>query len=69
MGECKWSRNRVGVPVLEALHDKTHRLVADLKQRPGVIHYALFSRAGFTRAVLDRAKEEQILLFEPRDLA
>ncbi len=61
VGECKWSVNPVGSNVLDDLKQKAQALL-----REGEItqlHYALFSRAGFTPALEARAQAEGIALY------
>jgi AAA+ ATPase superfamily predicted ATPase len=62
-GEAKWSSKKVGVDLLEDLKRK-----AGLVQwgSPGrKVHYALFSRSGFTDNLVKLAKKEKILLKSP----
>lgn len=61
VGECKWSVNPVGISILDELKQKAQALL-----REGEItqlHYALFSRSGFTPALEARAQEEDIVLY------
>jgi len=63
--ECKWTRKSVGINILNELKAKTQILT---KQIPvGQIHYALFSRSGFTKALQSVAEAEGILLFTLED--
>jgi len=64
LGECKWSKRRVGTNVLDDLVGKTGAVQADLGGRPGEVRYALWSRSGFTEAVVRRARQEDVLLFD-----
>jgi AAA+ ATPase superfamily predicted ATPase len=66
VGECKWSTKPVGINILEDLQRKTHllRLEGDWQQ----VHYALFSKSGFTPELQTKAQSENILLVEPLDL-
>ena len=68
LGECKWTTRAVGTNIpspcsgqaLDDLKRKAHPLT-----RQGSwthVHYALFSRSGFTPALEARAKEEGVLL-------
>jgi hypothetical protein len=60
-GECKWS----GTPVNEAILDRLiHRSALLPRIQPYKIHYALFSKSGFTATLMDRARKEHILLFK-----
>ncbi len=54
LGECKWGADPVGRKVLTGLVAKTSLTVPDEGQGWRV-YYALFSRAGFTRAARDEA--------------
>jgi len=66
VGECKWSAKPVGTNILEELRRK-----ARLLQREGdwdQVHYALFSRAGFTKALLDAAERQAVILITPHEL-
>ena len=45
-GECKWSRNKVGIKVLDSLKEKSKKVRWENEKRR--VEYALFSRAGFT---------------------
>lgn len=57
-GECKWSRNPVGVGVLDDLQRKSQRLAGEGTQ----VYYALFARAGFTEELRVRAEKEGVRL-------
>ena len=63
LGECKWSVNPIGVDVLENLQRKA-RLIDPEGRWPAVI-FALFAKAGFTPALIERAAVENIRLIEP----
>ena len=66
VGECKWSINPVGIDILADLKQKAQTLL-----REGEItqlHYALFSRSGFTPALEKQAKDENVLLFTVEQL-
>ncbi len=66
VGECKWSVNPVGMNILEDLKDRA----AKMARESGIehIHYALFSRRGFTKALKDHAAKNDIGLFRVDDL-
>lgn len=64
LGSCKWWTKPVGVNVLDELYEAR----AVLGSKAAQARLALFSRAGFTDAVWDRAEPERILLVEPADL-
>ena len=61
VGECKWSINPVGVNIFEDLKRKSRILESEYHIEE--IHYALFSRAGFTPALEEQASKEQISLY------
>jgi hypothetical protein len=60
LGECKWSVNPVGTDILDDLQRKA-RLV-DSQGRWPAVSYALFAKAGFTPALIDRAAVENVQL-------
>ncbi|MBI3973009.1 MAG: ATP-binding protein [Chloroflexi bacterium] len=65
LGECKWSARPVGTNVLDNLQNKAqvfNRSLAVRERRPA--RYALFSRAGFTPALQQRAEAEGLLLID-----
>ena len=66
VGECKWSVNPVGTNILEDLK----RRAGAMAQESGIEHfqYILFSRKGFTAALKEQAKHEEIGLFTVEDL-
>ncbi|NMC54753.1 MAG: ATP-binding protein [Chloroflexi bacterium] len=59
-GECKWSVNPVGTNILENLKRKVSILNQTSEWQD--VHYCLFSRSGFTPALLEQAGREKILL-------
>ena len=65
LGEARWTSRPLGTEVL-------HELQAKSKGIPALegwhIHYALFSRSGFTEALQQEAKRQHILLFEFTDM-
>jgi len=66
VGECKWSTRPVGMDIFDELRRK-----AQLLQREGFwdqVHYALFSRAGFTKALQETAVQEGVILISSQDL-
>lgn len=65
-GECKWSRNPVGLNILDDLKQKAQALLreGEISQ----LHFALFSRSGFTPALVKQAKDENVLLFTTEQL-
>jgi AAA+ ATPase superfamily predicted ATPase len=66
VGECKWSSRPVGVSILNELNQASAALVAQGQR--GRLHYALFSRAGFTEELKQLAHKEGVLLYEAADL-
>ena len=61
IGECKWTARKMGPVLLQELRQKGARL----KKLNGYkMHYALFSKSGFTSTVLKSAQEKSdVLLF------
>lgn len=66
VGECKWSINPVGIDILADLKQKAQALLRE--DEITQLHYALFSRVGFTPALEQQAKDEGVLLFRVDDL-
>lgn len=68
LGECRWRGKRMGIDVLDGLRARADALrpVHGFK-----IHYALFSRSGFSTELEKRAKNEGVILVEgvPRTIA
>lgn len=66
VGECKWSVNPVGTNILDDLEHQAGIMAAE----SGIEHiqYALFSRKGFTDALIKRAAHENVELFTVDDL-
>jgi AAA+ ATPase superfamily predicted ATPase len=61
-GEVRWRNKPVGIDLLEDLQRKTARIdwmVGRRKER-----YLIFSKAGFTRALVERARQEDVRLFD-----
>lgn len=60
LGECKWAARPVGTNVLDELARKAERF----RDRTGArdVQYALFGRAGFTPALVERARDEGVML-------
>ncbi|NUQ75899.1 MAG: ATP-binding protein [Polyangiaceae bacterium] len=61
VGECRWRRGKVGVEVLDDLKSRAAQLQ---KLRDYKLHYILFSRAGFTTALEERARKERVWLVQ-----
>jgi AAA+ ATPase superfamily predicted ATPase len=66
IGECKWSNKPVGTNIWEDLKRKEARLLA--KGHWLHITYALFSRSGFTPAMVETAEKEGIFLVGLEDM-
>ncbi len=62
VGECKWSTKPVGTNIWEDLRRKEARLLT--KGHWLHISYVLFSRSGFTPAMVETAERERILLVD-----
>lgn len=65
-GEVKWSEKPVGTNICEELKSKSQKLQWGKKGRKDF--FCLFSKKGFTEAMIKRAKEENILLFKENEL-
>lgn len=65
-GEAKWSVKPVGIDILEKLKEKARRVVWGTAKRKEI--YALFSRAGFTDAVMRRSERGEVILFKQGSL-
>lgn len=65
VGECKWHERPVPEQVCDELQSKVKKLrhFSDYH-----IHYALFSKAGFTKSLRDRARKEGVRLIDLADL-
>ncbi|MCE5208087.1 MAG: ATP-binding protein [Chloroflexi bacterium] len=61
VGECKWSINPVGTNILEDLKQKVQVLLKNYEIQK--VQYALFARTGFTPALEQQAKTEEVGLF------
>jgi hypothetical protein len=62
-GECKWTSRPVGAGVLDDLKRKAYPVIEALGLQ--TIQYALFSRSGFSEALVARARDEGVLLVGP----
>jgi AAA+ ATPase superfamily predicted ATPase len=65
VGECKWTRRRVGVDVLEELRRRADAVAHELRRTPARVRCAVFARAGFS-ADLERVArgDETVLLVD-----
>ena len=61
-GEAKWSRNPVGADILDELKRKA--ALVDWNRGKRKEHFMLFSRSGFTDAVVKTASKENVILFK-----
>jgi hypothetical protein len=61
LGECKWSRKKMTHANLEDLMKRASKLT---KIKDYKIHYALFSKSGFTTSLMQYAQKEHLLLFK-----
>ena len=66
IGECKWSIHPLGESVLDHLKTKGQRLFRE--NRLTRMHYALFSRSGFTPTLLSKENTDEILFITTEDL-
>jgi hypothetical protein len=61
-GEVKWSKKPVGVDIYEALKVKAQRVEWGKRDRKEF--FCLFSKKGFTEAMIKMAKREGVVLFK-----
>lgn len=61
LGECKWSQRKATDSILDNLIKKSSVLT---KIRGYKIHFALFSKSGFTANLIKKAQKEHVLLFQ-----
>ena len=59
LGECKWSKNKVGTELLEDLEIKSKNIKWKLGKRKEI--FVLFSKSGFTRELENLAKKRKDL--------
>ena len=57
--ECKWSNAKMGMDVFSELHRKSL-----IFEKYSEKHYMLFSKTGYTKAVIDNAAENDIVLVD-----
>ena len=50
-GECKWTNEKTGLSVLEALAERSSLFIYKKK------YFYLFAKTGFTKGCIDRAEE------------
>jgi AAA+ ATPase superfamily predicted ATPase len=65
VGECKWQGTKMAPGSLDDLKRRTQRFVRFSGRS---VRYALFSRSGFSRPLLERASAEGVLLFTGAEL-
>lgn len=63
-GEVKWSEKPVGTDIYEALRQKTCKVQWGKEKEGRREYFCLFSKKGFTPAMIKRAKEDGVLLFK-----
>lgn len=56
LAECKWSSKKVGTNILDSLLKKSAHLQTDFQFKK--IHYALFSKSGFTREMQQLSRSD-----------
>ncbi len=61
-GEVKWTKEKVGLNILESLKEKS--LQGDWGKPNRKEIFILFSKNGFTKALIEYAKQEGVLLVE-----
>jgi len=61
-GEVKWSERPVGLDLYEALKEKARKVVWGKPARSEF--FCLFSKKGFTEAMIKRARQEGVVLFQ-----
>jgi hypothetical protein len=63
--ECKWRNEHTDLPVLQGLVQKA----ALFGTKKNKVYYALFSKSGFTKSILEEAeRRSDVLLFTVKDL-
>jgi AAA+ ATPase superfamily predicted ATPase len=65
LGEARWTSRPLGVQALDEVRAKTE---AVLPEPNWYVHYALFSRSGFTRSLQHRAAREGVFLIQLADI-
>jgi uncharacterized protein len=61
-GEVKWTKEKVGLNILESLKEKSLQVDWGKPNRKEI--FILFSKNGFTNALIEHAKQEGVLLVE-----
>lgn len=60
--EVKWTEKPVGIDIYESLHRKSGQVVWGTEHRRE--SFCLFSKSGFTKAMMNRAAEDGVVLFK-----
>jgi len=69
VGECKWSTHPIGLDVLRSLEASTAVMLSETGLAPDrQVHFALFSKSGFTPDLLAEATTRGILLVAAEDV-
>jgi len=61
-GEVKWTERLLGIDLYETLAQKSRKVEWGSKKRKE--HFCLFSKTGFTEAMMKRGKEDGVKLFK-----
>ncbi len=64
--ECKWQNRKIGVDVIKLLLDKS--LLVNWFNGVRKEHYAVVSKAGFTKNAVGFAKDKGVMLFDLKDM-
>ena len=65
-GEVKWTSKPVGIDIYESLKEKSRKVAWGDKNRKE--YFCLFSKQGFTEAMIERAKKDKVALFKGEEL-
>jgi AAA+ ATPase superfamily predicted ATPase len=65
-GEVKWSEKFIGTDIFDALREKARKVKWGGRQRREF--FCLFSKSGFTQAMIRKAREEGVILFKGDEL-
>ena len=63
IGSCKYRNEKIGVDELELLRD-----YASVFGKGTKYHYYIFSKSGFTQALIDKEKENEVTLITLKDI-
>lgn len=64
--EVKWTSKPVGIDIYESLKEKSRTVAWGDKNRKE--YFCLFSKQGFTEAMIERGKKDKVALFKGEDL-